>query len=199
MNDDLDDLKKTWQQAKQDMESQTQSTEQIIALAKRNMRSTLYFHYGNIAILTITLIALYFFFYHLIYLQEMLSKIGIALMLGGLVLRIAIEVFSVATSLKIDLSDHALKNTDDTLAFYRFRKNIHGPVTIAIVGMYTLGFYLLTPEFSKHLALGWMVLIDSSYVVGAVILIWQIRKGIRREMENLSEILSLKTEMRQER
>ncbi len=195
MNSNLNDLKKTWQDAKEGIESQTQPASRIISLAKRKIRSSLYFHYGNIAILTLTLIALYFFFYHLVYLQEMLSRIGIAFMLGGLVLRIGIEVFSVSQSLRIDLSDHALKNTHDTLAFYQFRKNIHGPVTIAIVGIYTLGFYLLTPEFSKHLALRWMVLIDSSYIIGAILLIWQIRKGIRKEMENLAEVLRLKAEM----
>ena len=109
-------------------------------------------------------------------------------MLGSLALRIVIELYSIFLSSKIDLSEAALKSNQQVLRYYQFRKRIHSPVTITIVALYTIGFYILTPEFSRYFSLPVMILIDSSYVVIGIVLITQIRKGIKKEMQHLSDI-----------
>jgi hypothetical protein len=169
--------------------------ETLIRRARVKKRSTLYFHYGNIAVLSFTLAMVVLFFYYLFPFQDTLSKAGVAFMAGGLALRILIEIFSTLKSLKIDMSDEALKTTDQTLRFYNFRKKIHGPVTLVIVAFYSAGFYMLMPEFSRHMA-GWIIVgLIVAYIVLAVLLIWQIRKGILEEMKNWSEILQLTAEL----
>lgn len=89
------------------------------------------------------------------------------MMVVGLAVRILIEIFSTIKSRKIDLSNTALKTTTDSVDFYNFRKKIHGPVTIILVGIYTIGFYMLTPEFSRHFDLLWIVIVDVAYVMFA--------------------------------
>ncbi len=116
-------------------------------------------------------------------------------MMAGLIIRIVVELWSSVRSLNINLSEQALKTTDDTLRFYRLRKTIHGPVTYVTVGLYMAGFYMLSPEFSKYIAMPWMIVMDVSFIIGACILIFVIKKGIRKEMLNLSEILELKREL----
>lgn len=82
-----------------------------------------------------------------------------------------------------------------TPLIFTISEKIHGPVTIVLIGIYTIGFYMLTPELSRHFDLLWMVIFDFVYVLGAVFLIWQIGKGIKAEMKQLSEIIQLKEEM----
>jgi hypothetical protein len=194
----MDELTNKWKKAKGAAALLPQPVEQLIAAAREKKKSNLYFHYGNIIILSITLVGISLFFYYVAPFRELLSRAGVVLMVGGLIIRIVIEIFSVLKSQKIQMLHDASRTTNDTLAFYRFRKTIHGPVTITIVGLYCLGFVMLGPEFSRYIALEWMILMYSSFVLGALLLIWQIRKGIQKEMRILLELAELKKEMHRE-
>lgn len=191
----MDEFKNKWKKAKEAAILPPQNIEALIDSAQQKKRSNLYFHYGNIIILSITLIGLSLFFYYVAPFRELLSRTGVALMLGGLIIRIVIEIYSVLKSKKIRMLNDAASTTSDTLEFYRFRKKIHGPVTITIVALYCLGFIMLGPEFSKYIALEWMILMYLSFVLGAVLLIWQIGKGIQKEMKILLELAELRKEM----
>ncbi len=79
-------------------------------------------------------------------------------MLGGFSVLILIEVISIVKSRAIQLSKASSEVTKDALSFYVFRKRIHGPITIAIVMAYVIGFYLLTPEFSTYITFTWLVI-----------------------------------------
>jgi hypothetical protein len=59
---------------------------------------------------------------------------------------------------------------------------MNGPVTVSIVILYSIGFYLLTPEFSLYFSTSMMVLIDLSYIIAAVIFISSIMKAVKKEM-----------------
>ena len=198
MNNELDKLKKEWEAAKNKLAPTPVSVDQLVELAKEKKKSSVYFHYGNIIILTIVVGVIIFFFYYLFPLEDLLSKWGVGLMVGGLAVRILVEFFSVAKSKKINISETALQTTNDTIDFFHFRKMIHGPVTVGIVLAYAIGFYMLTPEFARHF--GWKSILfwDIMSVFIAVFLIWQIRKGIRKEMKELSEIVELKNELEKE-
>ena len=198
MNESDDELTNLWKQAKQQHPPAPSAPNVLAEKARSTVRHTRNFHLGNVAILLTVVVGLLAFFYYVAPLQTTLSRIGIGLMIGGLLVRIGIELHSVARSARINLGVNAVQATDDALSFYRFRKRIHGPITITIVLLYSLGFYLLTPEFSRYFSLFWMVLIDGSYLVGAVILILLIRQGIRKEMKALAELIDIKKEMMQE-
>lgn len=195
MSTAMDDLQNRWKDAKKNLTAKPRPAHEIIALAKAKKKSTLYHQYGNIGILTMVLVLILGFFYYLFPFQDTLSKAGVAMMAGGLILRIVIEFFSAIKSLRIDLGKTALKTTDDALHYYKLRKTVNGPVTLIIVFIYSAGFYMLTPEFSKYFEIWIMVLMDVSYLVAAGILIWQIRKGVLGEMKNLSDIVALRKEL----
>src|ERR1700730_7730887 len=153
----MDNLTNKWKEAMQVVEPPLQTAEQLIGIAKEKKKRILYSQYGTIVVLTITLIAISFFFHFARPFKELLSKIGIGFMLCGLLLRIIIEVISTFKSKNIHLINNASKTANDALAFYNFRKQIHGPVTISTVGLYIIGFYLLSPEFSEYISLQWMI------------------------------------------
>jgi hypothetical protein len=192
-HDDL--MKDLWQSAKKSIPKVSTDISNIIASAEKKKRSTVQFHILNILVLTAVLAGVAAFFYFVAPMQTLISHMGITLMLGGLLVRILIEVYSFYLSSTLDLSEAALKSTTKILRFYQFRKRLHSPVTLTIVTLYTLGFYMLTPEFSRHFSLPMMILIDASYIVGAVFLIWQIRKGIKKELQNLRDITEIQAQL----
>ena len=191
----MDELKNKWGQAKRAALANSTPIEVLITKARKKRNSVINFHYGNIVILTLTLIGISLFFVYVAPFKDTISRIGMSFMLGGLALRIVVECFSTYKSKKIQLENETAETTNDALGYYAFRKKIHGPFTIIIVVLYTLGFYMLSPEFSRYIALQWMVLIHISYLAGAIFLVWQIRKGIRNEMRNLEELVTLKRDM----
>lgn len=190
MSDPLDQLKNDWNEAKS-TSKQGATASEIIVSAQKKMKSVTYSHYGNILVLTLTLIMISAFFYYITPFQDLLSKIGVALMVGGLAIRIFIELYSAGRSKQIDLSETTSNMNSASLAFYQYRKRIHGPVTITILAAYSIGFYMLSPEFSKYFTTTQMILMDGSYVVIAVVLIYVIRKGISDEMRQLKEVTEL--------
>lgn len=196
MNNELDDLKKRWDGAKRDKHTSATSTDQLVVLAKSKKKTSLYYHYGNITVLFIVMVMVIFFFYVLLPFKEWLSKTGVAMMVGGLLIRIIVEIFSIRKSKKINVGDTALQATGDTLSFYRFRKKIHGTVTILLVGIYIAGYLLLNPELAKYVGWKMMLFWDGIALIAAVILIWQIRKGILKEMKEISEIIELENQLR---
>ena len=191
----MDNLHQQWKQARQGVALPSPSVQDIIAKAGKKKRSILYFHYGNIGVLTLTLLIISLFFYFKMPFQKWSSVVGASLMVGGLALRIIIEAVSSFKSKRIQLGHDLSRSTEAAIAFYAFRKKIHGPVTISIVALYMIGFYLLTPEFSNYLSLNRLLFMDISFLFGAALLTWQIRRGIKREMDQLLGLASLKEQL----
>jgi VanZ family protein len=191
----MDNLHQQWKQARHEVELPVASVQDIIAKANNQKKNVLYSHYGNIAIMTFTLIVISLFFYYRMSYQKWTSVVGAILMVGGLALRIIIEVMSSFQSKRIQLLQDVSCTTEAAIAFYNFRKKIHGPVTISIVALYMIGFYLLTPEFSNYFSFDLLLLMDVSFFIGAFILIWVIRKGIKQEMEQLLSLTGLKEQL----
>lgn len=191
-NKETDDLASLWQQAKSNSGDQPQpSLATLIEAAESRKKSTLAAHYGNAAILSITVAVLMFYFYYLYDFQDMLSKVGYNLMIGGLCIRIAIEFFSAWRSSKIKIADMATDSLQNSVSFLEFRKRIHGPVTIIILVVYFIGFYMLSPEFSRYFSTFWMIIMDAGAFMIALGLTWVIRKGIKQELRDLEKMIEL--------
>ncbi|WP_378176836.1 hypothetical protein [Aquimarina sp. SS2-1] len=195
MSNEFEALQNQWQKDKSSIEEESQDIEEILLSIRKKKTWTTRFHYGNILVLFIVLIGIIAFFYFVAPVEHLLSRVGVGLMLGGLLVRIIIELISVSRAKAINLTDHALQTTSDTITFYNYRKNIHGPITLVILGLYTVGFYMITPEFSLYFSTWKMILIDVSYVVGAIFPFISIRKNIKKEIRILKEIIELKKNM----
>jgi hypothetical protein len=188
---DLDELTALWQEAKTNARQSSLDVTAVRKAGESRKKSTLFAHYGNAAVLSGTVAVLVFFFYYLYNFHDTLSIIGYNLMIGGLVLRIIIEFFSAWRSTKIKFSDTTTTSLQYLLSFLEFRKRIHGPITIVIFILYFIGFYMLTPEFSRYISFKWLVIFDVSALFIAVMLMYFIRRGIRQEMEHLENMISI--------
>lgn len=191
-DEELDDVALLWQKAKaKNSEQPKTDATALIEAGEARKKSTLAAHYGNAAVLSVTVVGLVFYFYYLYNLQDVLSKIGYNLMIGGLTIRVIIELFSAWRSRKIKIADTASSSLQNSVAFHQFRKRIHGPVTMFIFVAYFIGFYMLTPEFYRHISLLWLVLMDASALIVAVVLVYFIRRGIRQELRDLEKMVEL--------
>ena len=199
MKDELDDLKAMWQKAKVSTESIIAvEASTLITLGVAKKKSMLAAHYANALILSVLLIVLIVFFHYIISFQNLLSHIGSNLMIGGIALRIGIEIFSVFCSRHINISDTAALSLENSISFYQFRKRTHGSVTYLIFGFYFVGFYMLTPEFLQYNSLPMVILMDTSALLIAFILIKVISKGIRKELQDLEKIVELQKSLTKE-
>mgnify|MGYP006269669677 CR=1 FL=1 len=189
MSDTLDDFKAAWQSAKKENPTPDVLSAQFIAFSKKKIKRVVLMHYQKIAILTITLMGIVLFFRYVAPFRETLSIIGMSLMIGGLVLRILIEAYSIWRTARIEISDSVWSFNQSYLHFFTYRKRIHGPVTISILVAYSVGFYLLIPEFSQYFTPLTTLLIAASYLLAAASFGYFIRMGIRNEMNVLRALL----------
>jgi hypothetical protein len=194
MEKEMDDLTSLWKGGKPGSVPQ-ESVNSIINQAKERQRSSLFAHFGNIAIMTGVMLLVAFFFLYLYPVGALLSKAGVYIMIGGLAIRITVEAFSVARSRRIDVSDAAAKAAGDALEFYNFRRRVHGPVTLVCVGLYIIGWFMLSPEYSRYMPTLWLIAMDLGFVIMAVILIVVIRKGLRKEIADLYRIVELRRQL----
>jgi hypothetical protein len=195
MNKELNELRNNWESIKREIKLSNDSLDILYSKIKEKEKENYFFYYGTISILSITLIVISLFFNYVAPVRENLSKIGVGLMVSGLLFRILIEIISIYKSKRINKLDSTLKITENTINFHEFRKVIHKLIAPIIIILYTVGFYMITPEFSIYIKFWHLVLIDISYVVIGVILFIVIRKGVKKEMQKLNEIIKLKEEL----
>jgi cytochrome b subunit of formate dehydrogenase len=78
--------------------------------------------------------------------------------------------------------------------FYKLRRLIHGPITITIVTVYVVGLLMLTPEFLIHIG-PIIYLFNGLFMASGIVIIWFIRKSIRKETLELEEIIAIKRQI----
>ncbi|KAB2868635.1 MAG: hypothetical protein F9K37_09860 [Bacteroidales bacterium] len=198
MNMQIDNLKELWNKAKAEVPSADVDVPAIVSKAKSKRRSSIVAHSLNITILAATLVVITLYYFLVMRYRFLLSHVGFGIMFVSLALRIALEVISMIRAYSIDMTDTALRNTEQAVLFFKQRKRIHGLYTIAIVASYMIGFALMGPEIYNNLPLYLFAGIYLFFVVGAYILIVKIRSGIRKEMNDLEDLLALRDEIRKE-
>jgi Ca2+/H+ antiporter len=198
MSNHFSELEDAWNQSKKELQSSPTNLEGIYEKIRAHKKENFQFYYGTIIILSLTLIIILCFFYFVAPVEELLSRIGAGFMLGGLIVRILFEIISINKAKKIHVLDNSLEAVDNAINFYQFRKKIHGIVAPVIITLYTIGFYLLTPEFLVYMDTSRVVLFDISYLFIAVFLFFQIRKGVRKEMETVKKTVALRKSLTRE-
>lgn len=195
MNSEFNELLNKWEDNKKEIELSTKSLNVLYDKIQKKEKENYLFYYGTITILLITLIVISLFFYYVAPVKETLSRIGVFLMISGLIFRILIEIISINKARQINNIDKTLKTIESTINFHKFRKTIHTVVAPIIIALYTIGFYSITPEFSIYIKFWNLVLINVSYVIIGIILFLVIRKGVKREMQKLKDIIALKNDI----
>ncbi len=195
MNSEFNKLQNKWESNKREIELSNDSLDILYGKIKKKEKENYFFYYGTITILLATLIVISLFFNYVAPVKETLSRIGVGLMILGLIFRIFIEVISIYKARRINNLDNTLKTTENTINFHQFRKIIHKVIAPIIIVLYTIGFYMITPEFSLYIEFWNLVLIDISYVIIGITLFVVIRKSVKKEMQKLTEIMELKNDI----
>jgi hypothetical protein len=196
MKEDTDELSALWRKGKSDPGIPSLLPGEIISQAQANKKKSMEAHYWNMGILAAVAVMIAFSIVKFFPFATTLSHVGVAMMIGVLVVRIGIEAASLARAGRVRFSDPSVRVAEESLAFYRLRKKLHGPVTISLVGLYLLGWFLLTPEWSLYIPMKWMIIMDGGSLVIAAVLILVIRKGVRQELEDLRRMVELQQQLR---
>ncbi|MEP2239616.1 MAG: hypothetical protein ABJI22_14710, partial [Maribacter sp.] len=114
--------------------------------------------------------------------------LGIGLMIGSLVIRIAIELFSLKKLRKVNFSEDASTFKEDLTTYYTFRKYTHYLVTPVAVIVYTVGFIILLPLFKATLSNGFYIYILCSSVVFLVVFSVFLYKQVKNELFKLKQL-----------
>ena len=141
----------------------------------------------NRVLLTTTVILIGFFVYIKAY-NTMVVAFNLLLMIGTLLVRIAIEYFSIKKLKRLDLTQDALTFKADMIAYYKVRLKTHYIATPIIIFFYSVGFYLLLPSFKQSLSQGFYTYVWVSAIFLLFILIFFIAREIRRELKFLKSI-----------
>ena len=197
MNSEFSDLQNAWQAQIKERNGHSSNFQQLVAEIENKNKKGVAFHYWTVLILSLTIVGLILFFYFLAPVQELLSRLGAGFMTVGLALRVVIEIGSAMKAVRINNLDTALKSTKATLDFYKFRSRVHGALTTIIFGLYIIGFFMISPEFSFYFQLWQMILMDVSFVIIMAVIYVQMRKGIQNEMKMLEDVIVLKKEIEQ--
>ena len=195
MKNDFKALQESWKSSRKNIKTPVNNFDTIYKKIEQKEKENFSFYYGTIIILMITLIAISLFFHYIAPVEQTLSRIGAGLMITGLIFRIIIEIISVIKAKRINKLDKTLQAVDNTLNFHQFRKTIHQIYSPIIIGLYSIGFYIIFPEFMLYMSIGMIWFIGISYLIMGIVLFILIRKGVVDEMQKLTDIMELKKDI----
>lgn len=196
MDNNINDIIQKWK--KDAPKASTDDLVTIIIKANGVSKTNRKIQFTNIIILGITFIGLILFFVFVAPMRESLSRTGIALMLGGLFVRILIELYSIYLSFEVNISEAALTKNKKAMRYHKFRRTIHREVTASILVLYTIGFYMLLPEFKLYIHQPYFTFMHISYWVGAIIVGFFIRKGTLDEIKTLDTLIGIEKDLLKE-
>jgi len=194
MSKEFKELQDHWESGRKIIELPHDQTE-LYRRIKSKKKENYLFYYGTITTLLITFIVVSLFFYFVAPVQASLSRLGVAFMLSGLLLRIIVEMVSIHKAKQVNDFDNTIEATENSIKFYQFRKTIHKIIAPIVIVIYTIGFFMIAPEFSSYMESWNVTLIYASYVIIGMILFFVLRKGVNREMKKLTEIMEIKKEI----
>jgi hypothetical protein len=192
MDKDFTSLENAWKKSKKSIQDSEKNVEAIYKKIDQAKGDNVKFYYGTLFILLFTLIGITSFFVFVAPVKELLSRIGASAMIIGLVVRILIEVRSISKLKNIQVDHSTLETIESAIDFHKHRKVIHSIIMPVILVIYSIGFYMLTPEFLKYLSVEMVIFYDVIYLVMILFLFFQFRKGIKKEMTNLELTIDLK-------
>lgn len=155
----------------------------IIQKAETHLKNIKRSYIGTTVILSITVGVLIAYFLWISFYGWSLFTIGISLMIGMLVWRIALELISIKRFSGIKPDGAFITYSERITTYHIWRKKVHLILTPIIYLSYIAGFIFLLPAFKANLSTGmfWYCSISGSgFLIGfGIYLIHLIRKEIK--------------------
>jgi len=187
---EFESLKAGWVDARTGL-TPSLTSNQLIEQAQRTTRDSLRFQRGTLLILVVSFLMMGYFLLFYFGFRELLSHLGVGLMLSFFLLRIILEAYSIQQGRAKAYDSAATDTLDQEKRYLGLRLRIHGFFTYLTLGMYTLGFLLLLPEFSRYISSFWMAAMVTSYFVPGILLTLIIRRNVQKELRELRVVVAL--------
>ena len=155
----------------------------------QNAKSQRKRQYIGIVVLTTTVLIL--IVYAVLFFPKSFNNfsLGLLLMIVPLVLRIALEVFSIYKK-QSKIVEMSSKNYHNYLKrFYNFRKIVNYIITPLFFGIYIYGLTLLFPYFKREFSEGFYTYLVISGVISLILIGFIIIRGIVKENRFYKEVL----------
>lgn len=192
MNDYIKQFQDSWNENKKRHQMDSPQIQSISSQMEKIAKENSHFYYNTLIILTITWTALIFFFSFVAPVNSTIGRTGVALMLISLMARIVAEIYSIRIEKKIVFLETTLSSLKSMIQFHQYRKWIHHILSPIIIVIYSVGFYLLTPEFLRSLPNLLVWGFDLIYVIIALILFFTLKKEVNKEIKHLQKVINLK-------
>lgn len=195
MKDEFSELEQAWSAEQKKLAGEQPTFADMQHILEQRKTSSRGFQFGTLAILLFTLLGLSAFFINVAPVKQILSRIGVFAMLGGLTIRVLLEVVSMVKLSRISTLNNSRENTSSSINFHAFRVKTQSVYSPIIIGIFTIGYYMITPEFLDNLSTKMVLFMDISYLFIAIVLFYVIRKGVRKDLQNLKEWTELLQEL----
>ena len=181
------DLENAWQQQPGSGERRPQP-ETLIRLAEQKAKQVRTKHLVTIAILSITVLVIIWYFATYAGTTFNRFSIGLLLMIVSLLIRIVIEYISFRKLHKIDIRADFKTYTKQVTDFYSKRRVIHLIITPLLFAAYVTGFILLLPIFQEQFSEAFYIYVLVSGIVSMVVIAWVIIRANKRELKLLEHL-----------
>ncbi len=163
--EEYEKIKQVWQEQSitQPSEQDFRNLKDRIALVAAKQKI------GNIVLL-VTAGILVYFFYHIGAIAMTKVALALAAMIGVLLLRVAVELFSIHTLKKISAALDFTSFNSKLAAYYKKRIGVHFILTPIALLIYCYSFWTLLPSFKMSLSEGFYQYISVSSLVILVVL-----------------------------
>jgi len=182
---EFNDIQSLWQNQKSEPNS---NANEIIAMAEQQKRKSIKKHRAGIITLSITSLVLITFW--LITPFNNPVAYGLSIMIGALVCRILLEVYSYMRMYKIDITEVASVYKKQISAFYKLRKQLVTWFTAIAVIAYISGFAIMLPVFKQTLPNWFYWYIVIFLIVGIPLSAFFLIRQARSEIMDLKNVLS---------
>ncbi len=165
----------------------------IAQLVRQPQRVSINEQVAAVIILSILLVILVLFFRYVSPLESYWSGMGVGFMLGSTAGRVLIECAGIYYARRISLFDSTADFVRTSWRFLEFRRNqVHRFIVAFTLALYTLGYYLLLPEYALYFStpVVWLLGVSYPVIMGGIIFL-AIRPGMQRERVALNELEAL--------
>ena len=193
MSDPTNEFQNLWQAGNT---SSTPHDTSVIQHVRGPKQEIIQAQVATILILSLVIAVLLFFFHYLSPVQEPLSLVGKWFMIGSLLVRILAELIGISLARKVDFFDAATAFVKASRRLIRFRAGVHQVLVFATFAVYSMGYYLIFPEWINYFSIGMLWLLGISYVLIITIVLYLfIWPGMKQEKEALVKLENLVEEM----
>jgi hypothetical protein len=189
----FDDLQNLWNKQSESKGRKNILPSDIIKKAEEQTRKLKKTHIATILVLSLTIGVLVWYFVW-VSAHKTGMTLGLALMIGSLVVRVLIEWISTRKLNKVKLHQTVDAFSRQIDMFYIWRKQVHIIFTPIIYLTYVVGFIILLPLFKKYLSSGFYLYILISGIVFLSVFGFFLFRFLRKELQMLNSMrLELKS------